>query len=331
MKLSIVTTIYRTAKCIDEFHRRCVAVADQLKMELETVFVNDGSPDNGLHVASELAMRDHRVVVVDLSRNFGQFAALWAGIEHSTGDFIAIMDGDLDDDPLWLNEFYGRMIEGKWDVVYGIEKKSRRSLLYRAGRRLFYFALNRLSSVSFPENVLNARLMRRRYVNALLEFPEREIYLAGLMRAAGFAQAGVEVTREGRSRTKYSLLKLVRVFVNSVTSFSIRPLMFIFALGLSLSAFAGLYFLVLIYRKLVDGIDIEGYASVMGAILLFSGIIIFFNGVIAIYIGTIFLEVKGRPRVLIRDVIRHGESVNFIYLHRPVSPFGHSELPGSPR
>lgn len=313
MKLSIVTTIYRTAKCIEEFHRRCASVADRLKMELETIFVNDGSPDNGLEVASELAKRDHRIVVVDLSRNFGQFAALWAGIEHATGDYIAIMDGDLDDDPLWLAEFYNRMIEGEWDVVYGIEQKSRRALFYRAGRRLFYFALNRLSSVPFPENVLNARLMRRRYVNALLEFPEREIYLAGLMHAAGFAQAGVEVTRQGRSRTKYSLLKLVRVFVNSVTSFSIRPLLFIFALGLALSAFAGLYFVVLIYRKLVDGIDIEGYASVMGAILLFSGIIIFFNGVIAIYIGTIFLEVKGRPRALIRDIIRDGRSTNYTY------------------
>ncbi|HEX5280372.1 MAG TPA: glycosyltransferase family 2 protein [Micropepsaceae bacterium] len=314
MKLSIVTTIYRTAKCIEEFHRRCVTVAERMQLELETIFVNDGSPDDGLHVAGELAKRDHRVVVVDLSRNFGQFGALWAGIEQATGDFVAIMDGDLDDDPLWLGDFYHRMIEGGWDVVYGIEPKSRRALPYRAGRRLFYFALNRLSSVPFPENVLNARLMRRRYVNALLEFPEREIYLAGLMHAAGFAQAGVEVTRRERSRTKYSFLKLVRIFVNSVTSFSIRPLLFIFGLGLALSAFAGLYFLVLIYRKLVYGIDIEGYASVMGAILLFSGIIIFFNGVMAIYIGTIFLEVKGRPRALIRDVIRDGKSTNFTYI-----------------
>lgn len=313
MKLSVVTTIYRTGPCIEEFHRRCVAVADRMKIELETVFVNDGSPDNGLQVASELAKHDHRVVVVDLSRNFGQFAALWAGIEHATGDFVAIMDGDLDDDPFWLKDFYNRMMEGEWDVVYGIEQKSRRALFYRAGRRLFYFALNKLSSAPFPENVLNARLMRRRYVDALLQFPEREVYLAGLMHAAGFAQAGVEVTREVRSRTKYSFLKLVRVFVNSVTSFSIRPLLFIFALGLALSAFAGVYFLVLIYRKLVYGIDIEGYASVMGAILLFSGIIIFFNGVIAIYIGTIFLEVKGRPRTLIRDVIREGKSANFTY------------------
>lgn len=313
MKLSVVTTIYRTGPCIEEFHRRCVTVADRIKMELETVFVNDGSPDDGLQVASALAKRDHRVVVVDLSRNFGQFAALWAGIEHATGDFVAIMDGDLDDDPLWLSDFYNRMTEGKWDVVYGIEQKSRRALFYRAGRRLFYFALNKLSSAPFPENVLNARLMRRRYVDALLQFPEREVYLAGLMHAAGFAQAGVEVTREARSTTKYSLLKLVRVFVNSVTSFSIRPLLFIFALGLALSAFAGLYFLILIYRKLVYGIDIEGYASVMGAILLFSGIIIFFNGVIAIYIGTIFLEVKGRPRALIRDIIREGKSANFTY------------------
>lgn len=284
-----------------------------MQVELETIFVNDGSPDDGFAIAIALAKRDARVVVIDLARNFGQFPAVWTGIEQASGDLIAVMDGDLDDDPLWLELFYQCMKATDSDVVYGIEQKPRRGLLYRTGRRLFYFTLNRLSSVSFPENVLNARLMTRRYVNALLEFPEREIYLAGLMYAAGFSQAGVEVSRSERSRTKYSALKLVHVFISSVTAFSTRPLLFIFGLGLTLSAFAGIYFIVLVYRKLAYGIDIEGYASVMGAILFFSGLILFFNGVIAVYIGTIFLEVKGRPRTLIRDIVRDGKSTNFIY------------------
>src|SRR5215204_3749009 len=185
MKLSIVTTIYRTSGCIVEFHRRCLEVVDRMQVDVETIFVNDGSPDDGLEVATALAKHDPRVVVIDLARNFGQHLALWEGIEQATGDLVAIMDGDLEEDPLWLADFYKTMIDGSWDVVYGIEHAPPRGMLYRAGRRFFYFILNTLSAVSFPENVITARLMSRRYVNAILEFQERELYLGGLLYAAG--------------------------------------------------------------------------------------------------------------------------------------------------
>jgi len=322
MKLSIVTTIYRTARCIVEFHRRCVDAGERMQMEVETIFVNDGSPDDGLKVATALAKHDLRVIVVDLTRNFGQHLALWAGIEQASGDLVAIMDGDLEEDPLWLADFYSTMTEGEWDVVYGVEETPRRGLFYRAGRRLFYTLLNGLSAVSFPENVVTARLMSRRYVNAILEFQERELYLGGLLYAAGFAQTGVPISKLARTPTKYAPLKLIRLFINSVTSFSTRPLMIIFILGLALSAFAGLYFMFLIYRKLVFGISIEGYASVMGAIMLSSGITLFFNGIMAIYIATIFLEVKRRPRALIRNIIRESRSLNFVYKRQPGAPSG---------
>jgi putative glycosyltransferase len=313
MKLSVVTTIYRTSGCIVEFHRRCAEVASRMGMDLETIFVNDGSPDDGLEVATALAKRDARVVVVDLARNFGQHLALWEGIEQASGDLVAILDGDLEEDPLWLADFRKTMVDGNCDVVYGFEHAPSRSPFYRAGRRLFYFMLNRLSAVSFPENVITARLMSRRYVNAILRFEERELYLGGLLYAAGFAQTGMEVSKLSRRHTKYTALRLARLFINSVTSFSIRPLMAIFVLGLGLSAVAGFFLMYLVYRKLVYGIAIEGYASVMGAIMLFSGITLFFNGIIAIYVATIFLEVKRRPRVLIRNIVRDGRSLEFTY------------------
>jgi putative glycosyltransferase len=318
MKLSIVTTIYRTAGCILEFHRRCVDAAERMQVEVETIFVNDGSPDDGLTVVTALAKLDPRVIVVDLSRNFGQHLALWAGIEQATGDLVAIMDGDLEEDPLWLTDFYSIMREGLWDVVYGIENKPRRGPVYRIGRRLFYILLNSLSAVSFPENVVTARLMTRRYINAILEFKERELYLGGVLYAAGFAQTGVEISKQTRTATKYTMRKLLRLFINSVTSFSTRPLKIIFVLGLALSAFSGLFFLFLVYRKIVYGISIQGYASVMGAIMLFSGITLFFNGIIAIYIATIFSEVKQRPRALIRNIIRERRSLNYVYKARAV-------------
>ena len=310
MKLSVVTTIYRSADCVDEFHRRAGEAAKAMALELETVFVNDGSPDEGLEVAQALAYRDTRVVVVDLARNFGQHQALLAGMEFATGDLVAILDGDLDEDPLWLVDFYRTMKDRQCDVVFGMFEDSGRGILYRMGRNAFYRALRVLSAVSFPRNVANARLMTRRYVNAVLKFEERELFLSGLFHVAGFHQVGVPVAKVTRSPTTYSPLRLARLFITNVTSFSVRPLMAISVFGLALSALAGVFIVYLIVRVLVFGIAVPGWASVMGAVVLFSGVTLFFNGVMAIYIATIFLEVKGRPRVIIRSVMRDGTTTD---------------------
>jgi putative glycosyltransferase len=309
MKLSVVTTIYRSADCVEEFHRRAVQAADIIGAELETIFVNDGSPDDGVQIAEALGRRDSRVVVVDLARNFGQHHALLAGMGVATGELIAILDGDLDEDPLWLVDFHRTMTERKCDVVFGVFDDLERSAFYRFGRNAFYLALKMLSAVSFPRNVATARLMTRRYVEAALMFEEREIFLAGVLYVAGFEQIGIPIAKAIRSPTTYTLQRLARLFIINITSFSVRPLLAISALGLILSMFAGLYITYLVIRVLVFGIQVPGWASVMGAVVLFSGVILFCNGLIAIYIGTIFLEVKRRPRFIIRSIIRNDQSV----------------------
>jgi putative glycosyltransferase len=306
MKLSVVTTIYRSADCIEEFHRRAVKAAELLGIELETVLVHDGSPDNGLGVARALALSDSRVVLVDLARNFGQHQALLAGMNVATGDLVAILDGDLDEDPLWLVGFYATMNERQCDVVYGIFNNAERSTFYRFGRRLFYLGLKILSAMPFPENVATVRLMTRRYVEAVLTFEERELFLAGLLFVAGFEQVGMPVAKKSRSPTTYTLLRLARLFVTSVTSFSVRPLLVISVFGFLLSILAVIFCAYLLVRTLMYGIAVPGWASVMGVFLLFSGVTLFCNGVIAIYVAIIFLEVKKRPRVIIRSIIRNG-------------------------
>jgi putative glycosyltransferase len=306
MKLSVVTTIYRSAHCIEEFHRRAAKAAELMGVELETVFVNDGSPDNGLEVADALAGRDARVVVVDLARNFGQHQALLAGMQLATGELVAILDGDLDDDPLWLVDFRRTMVERRCDVVFGVYEDSGRGLFYRCGRTIFYRALNLLSAVPFPRNMATARLMTRRYCDAVREFDEREVFLAGVLHVAGFEQVGMTVTKLARSPTTYNLRSLAHLFSTNIISFSVRPLLAISVLGLALSALAGLYIAYLLFRVLVHGVTVPGWASVIGAVLLFSGVMLFVNGLIAIYIATIFLEVKRRPRVIIRSIIGRG-------------------------
>jgi putative glycosyltransferase len=304
MTLSVVTTIYRTADCIEAFHAHAAAAAAAIGADLETIFVNDGSPDDGVRVAETLARRDPRVVVVDLSRNYGQHKALWTGMLMATGDLVAVLDGDLEEDPRWLIEFERTRRESSADVVYGVTEATKGTWLYRLCRGMFYRALDSVTEQRFPRNIATARLMTRRYVEALRLFSEREVVPLGVWAITGFTQIGVPVRKLDRSRTTYDGYRLVSLFVRGLTSFSILPLMLVFAMGMLLSVSAVCYIGYLIFKKFVLGVGVEGWTSVMALQLLIGGLLLFFNGIIAIYVGTIFLEVKQRPRTIVRQVFR---------------------------
>ncbi|CUJ03616.1 Putative glycosyltransferases [Achromobacter xylosoxidans] len=304
MKLSVVTTIYKTSAQIHEFFARAVEAADRIGATAEVIFVNDGSPDDGLEVGRELAGADHRAVIVDLAANVGQHRALWTGMRFATGDYIGIMDGDLEEDPLWLVNFFQFMTSSGSDVAYGVQKAKKGGLLYRACRHVFYSAIKMFTSASFPRNVVTARLMTRQYLTALLEYDEREIFLVGMMHMVGFKQMPVEVDKIALSPTSYSLGKLIRIFVTHTTSFSITPLLGVFIAGLAILGLSVLCLLTLLILHMTGSIAVPGWASTMAAFALFSGISIFFNGIIAIYIGTIFLEVKRRPLATVRALYK---------------------------
>jgi putative glycosyltransferase len=304
MKLSVVTTIYRSADCVEQFHERADRAANVIGAELETIFVNDGSPDDGLQVAQTLARRDSRVTVVDLSRNYGQHKALWTGTLLASGDLVAVLDGDLEEDPYWLVEFERTLRKEDVDVVFGVTAASERSLVYRLGREAFYRSVDFVTRQNFPRNITTARLMTRRYVEALRQFPEREVHPLGLWAIAGFRQIGVPVEKSAKSSTSYDLIRLLSVFTSGITSFSILPLTLVFVAGMLISAFAVLDIIYLFIQRFVIGVGVPGWTSVMALQLLIGGLLLFFNGIIAIYIGTIFLEVKERPRTIVRSITR---------------------------
>ena len=304
MKISFVTTIYRTGKDVVPLADLCFEAADTLGMDCELVFVNDGSPDDGLEIAVALSQRDPRVVVVDLARNYGQHKALWTGLETAGGDIIMMLDGDLEEDPRWAVDFRREMLRAEADVVYGVQTRPKGTPLYRFGRNAFYRMLDVISDFRFPRDVATARLMTRRYLTALLSHHERELFLVGLMHAAGFKQVPFLVNKLSISESSYTLPKLMRLFLMSVTSFSIKPLIGVFFAGLTLSGLAFLLIVFLIGRFLVTGVSVEGWTSVVAGMMLLNGVTILFVGVLSIYIGTIFLEVKQRPRTIIAAIYR---------------------------
>lgn len=326
MKISFVTTIYRTGKDVEPLADLCFEAATALGMDCEVVFVNDGSPDDGLEIAMALAQRDSRVIIVDLARNYGQHKALWTGLETATGDLIMMLDGDLEEDPRWAIDFHREMVRAEADVIYGVQIRPKGRLLYRVGRNSFYRLLDIISDFKFPRDVATARLMTRRYITALLSHHERELFLVGLMHVTGFVQVPYKVNKLSISASSYTFSKLMRLFLMSVTSFSIKPLIGVFFAGLTLSGLAFLLIIFLIGRFLVTGVSVEGWTSVVAGMMLLNGVTILFVGILSIYIGTIFLEVKQRPRTIISRVYRAGGDGVSIARRQPCNDAG--ELDG---
>ncbi|KTD58298.1 glycosyltransferase, group 2 family protein (glycan biosynthesis) [Legionella sainthelensi] len=303
MKLSIVATLYKSEKYIIEFCQRLSLVAEQLVgNSYEIVLVNDGSPDDSLETAIKQMDQNPQIIVVDLSRNFGHHKAMMTGLAHARGEHIFLIDSDLEEKPEWLLSFAKQMKEECCDVVYGVQEVRKGGVFERWSGALFYRFLRFLSSEPLPTNITVARLMTRRYVNALLLHKEREIYIAGLWYLTGFEQHPQTVKKESSSETTYTLRRKVSLFVNSVTSFSNLPLVSIFYFGLLIMFFACSYIGWLIINKFLFHNILEGWTSVMASIWLLGGLIISFIGIVGIYLSKIFLEIKRRPYTIIRHI-----------------------------
>ena len=309
MKLSIVATLYKSAPYITEFHQRASVVAKQLVgEEYEIVFVNDGSPDNSLDVALKLTKLDNHVVVVDLSRNFGHHKAMMTGLGYATGEQVFLIDSDLEEEPEWLLSFAKQMETEESDVVYGVQSKRRGGFFEQATGKLFYKTFRFLTGIAQPNDIVTARLMSRRYVNALLLHQERELNIGGLWVITGFKQAQKIVQKHAISPTTYSLAHKLSHLVNAVTSFSSKPLVYTFYSGLFISITAITYIAYLTIRYFIAAPP-DGYTSIIASVWFFSGLIIFFIGLQGIYISKVFSEVKQRPYSIIRHVYKNSELI----------------------
>lgn len=303
MKLSIVATLYQSASYIREFHERSSAAAQKLVGdEYEIILVNDGSPDNSLELAIALTERDPKVVVVDLSRNFGHHKAMMTGLAYAKGDRVFLIDSDLEEEPEWLLSFARQMEQQACDVVYGMQEQRKGNWFERWSGQWFYHLFRALTNLALPPNVVTARLMSRRYVDALLRHEEREVFMAGLWFITGFAQQPQHIKKHGTSETTYTMRRKISLLVNSVTSFSNAPLVSIFYIGVSISVFALTYIAYLVTYWLFLAKPLSGWTSVMASIWLLGGMIISFIGVVGIYLSKIFSETKQRPYTIVRQV-----------------------------
>lgn len=307
MKLSVVATLYCSAPYIAEFHQRASATARQLvDDDYEIVLVNDGSPDNSLDLAVQLAESDLHVVVVDLSRNFGHHKAMMTGLAHTKGERVFLIDSDLEEEPEWLLSFAKELAAEQCDVVFGVQEQRKGKGFERFTGQWFWRLFNLLTGLQLPENIATARLMSRRYVDALLIHREREVFMAGLWHITGFKQIPQTIQKHSISATTYTLRRKMSLLVNSITSFSNAPLVSIFYIGLVISLTAVIYIFYLFFNWWFVSKPLSGWTSVMASIWLLGGLIMSSIGVVGIYLSKIFSETKRRPYTIVRQIFgRH--------------------------
>jgi putative glycosyltransferase len=305
MKLSIVTTLYQSAAYVEEFHRRASAVAaHHAAGSYELVFVNDGSPDDSLERAVALSRADPHVVVVDLSRNFGHHKAMMTGLAHARGERVYLLDSDLEEEPEWFDAFLARMEDEGCDVVYGVQRNRKGGRFERWSGRMFYRLMNAIIGFEMPTDMVTARLMTRRYVDALLRHEERELDIGGLWVITGFAQRACIVDKHHTSATTYSLRRRVALLIDSVTSFSSVPLVATFYIGVAIFVVAALFAAGIVVQWALLDRPVSGWASLIVSIWMIGAMIISFIGILGIYLAKMFVEVKRRPYTIVREV--HG-------------------------
>ena len=301
MKLSIVTSLYRSEPYLEEFCRRSTAAARALAGDdFELILVNDGSPDRALPRALELRAAEPRIKILDLSRNFGHHKALLAGLRLARGERVFLIDADLEEPPELLTTFAAALDSNPdSDVAYGVQRHRKGGWFERLSGRLFYRLMAFGSCVPYPADTLTARLLSRRYVEALKEFDEREFDLWLIFALAGFKQLPIPCDKGDKGSSSYTLGKKLAHAVESLTAASAAPLYFIFFLGLIVMLAAAGHLVFLILNKILWEVPI-GWSALAASIWGLGGMIMMSVGILGIYLARIFIETKKRPSTITR-------------------------------
>lgn len=301
--------MYYSSPYINDFYQRIKTALTTITEDHEIIFVNDGSPDDSLLVARAIFEKDDKVRIFDLSRNFGHHKAIMTGLAQARGDYIMLLDVDLEEQPEWLNLFWDEIVKAEdLDVVYGVQKRRKGKYFEKASGGLFFKLFNRLSNIELEKNMVLARLMSRRYLINLLKFSEQEVAFAGICVLAGFRQKSIPIEKLHKGKTTYTLRRRIEMAVNFIASFSSKPLMYIFYTGILFTVLASLFILFLMIRRLAYGETLTGWTSIIASIWLVGGILIFCIGIVGIYLSKIFIEVKNRPSTIVKSIYEKPDS-----------------------
>ncbi|HJR77999.1 MAG TPA: glycosyltransferase family 2 protein [Nitrospiraceae bacterium] len=306
--LSIVIPVFNEEENIEALHSRLTTVLQDLGHEYEIIYVDDGSRDQSPALLNRLAEQDGRVVVVELARNFGHQVAISAGLEHTRGRAVGIMDADLQDPPEVLPKFLEKWGEGA-EVVYAVRTMRKEWWGKRLAYAGFYRLLQRVANIKIPLDAGDFCIMDRCVVDQLVQMPERNRFVRGIRSWIGFRQVGLAYERHSRhaGRPKYTFRKLIYLALDGLISFSHMPLRIITLLGIAVSLLSFIVALFYVVKKVALGVGIPGFTTLVVSIFFLAGIQLMTIGVIGEYIGRISDEVKRRPLYVARRVTRRAQ------------------------
>ena len=303
--LSIVVSCYNEELAIPLFYKEVKKMIEKMDyLDFEIVFVDDGSKDKTLEILKKLAKKDKQIKYVSFSRNFGKEAAMYAGLEYSKGDYVTLMDADLQDPPAMLEKMYKYLESGEYDCVATrrVTRKGEPPIRSFFARQ-FYKIINKLSDIEMVDGARDYRLMRREMVDAIVDMREYNRYSKGLFSFVGFKTKWLEYENVQRvaGETKWSFWKLFIYAIDGITAFSTKPLIMSAILGFlfCLVSFAMIIFIII--KTLVYGDPVNGWPSTACIIFFVSGIQLFCMGIVGQYLSKTYLETKKRPIYIVRD------------------------------
>ena len=305
-KMSVIVPCYNEEEVLSEFMRELGAVCDRMpQYTFEWIFVDDGSSDGTLRILREAAERDGRVRYLSFSRNFGKESAIYAGLEHSNGDYTAVMDADLQDPPALLPEMAEALESGEYDCAATMRVDRKGEPPVRSFFASCFYKLMRIicPEVDLVDGARDYRLMNRKMVDSILALKEYDRFSKGIFGWVGFRIKWIsfENVKRAAGETKWSFWKLFRYSIEGIVAFTTAPLTFAALTGLFFCAVAFFMIVVVIVRKLLFGDPVSGWASLVCIMLMLGGLVLFHLGIIGKYIANIYREVKRRPIYLIRE------------------------------
>tara|TARA_B110001452_G_scaffold101360_1_gene84096 strand:- start:2285 stop:3208 length:924 start_codon:yes stop_codon:yes gene_type:complete len=301
MKISVVTSIYYSQGYINEFYDRISEAAKKITSDYELIFVSDGKTDSCTDTIKETLTKDSKVKLIELSRNFGAAAARWEGLKHATGEYIFVLDADLEENPELLNTFYSKLGNTEsTDVVFGYIERRKGGLIEKFSGWVFYRSFEFWTGIKMIGSPVWVRLMKRNYVNALLKYGEQHLFAIGIMKLVGFNQIGIPIEKKSKGYSSYSLTKKVSQTFDSIISFSDRPLRMISLGGVLTSVIALLFITYLAYSKIFLNEYMAGWTSLIASVFLVGGLNMAAIGIVGLYVGKTFQQSKNRPRAIVK-------------------------------
>lgn len=302
--ISVVVPVYKAEACLDELYRRLVAALATITQNFEIVLVEDCGGDRSWEIIEQLSCQDSRVRGIQFSRNFGQHYGITAGMDHCNGDWVVVMDCDLQDRPEEIPRMYAKALEG-FDVVIAKRKAVCQSIFKRMTSWLFYKAFTYLADIEYDEDGGNFRIMSRKVVQNFRRMGEQLRFFSGLVKWMGFPTASIEVEQSKRfvGKSTYTFSKLWKLSMDAIVAYSDKPLRLSVRLGFLMALVAFFYGTYFLWHALFYGSAVPGWNSLIVSLFFIGGIIISTLGIIGIYLGKTFDETKRRPLYIVRNQI----------------------------